>query len=58
MSAKQILQTSVILLGAGLSLRQIVATGLSSLAVMLSTLAVCLAAAGTACAGNPSRRAR
>lgn len=50
-SAKQILQTSVILLGAGLSLRQIVATGLSSLAVMLSTLAVCLAAAGTAATG-------
>lgn len=44
-TSKKILQGSVILLGAGLSLRQIVTTGLSSLTVMLSTLAVCLLAA-------------
>lgn len=44
-SSKQILQASVILLGAGLSLSQIVTTGVSSLAVMLSTLAACLLAA-------------
>lgn len=44
-SSRQVLQASVILLGAGLSLRQIVTTGLSSLAVMLSTLAACLIAA-------------
>lgn len=41
-SSKKILQASVILLGAGLSLREIVTTGLSSLTVMLSTLGVCL----------------
>lgn len=44
-SAKQLLQTSVVLLGASLSLGQIVTTGLSSLTVMLSTLGICLLAA-------------
>ncbi len=37
-SSKQILQYSVILLGAGLSMREIISTGASSLSVMLSTL--------------------
>lgn len=44
-SAKQILQLSVILLGAGLSMRQILTTGSESLAVMLSTLFACLLSA-------------
>ncbi|MDF2629311.1 MAG: rane protein [Symbiobacteriaceae bacterium] len=44
-SSKQILQLSIILLGAGLSLTQIITTGASSLAVMLSTMATCLLAA-------------
>lgn len=44
-SSKQVLQLSIILLGAGLSLTQIITTGASSLAVMLSTMAACLLAA-------------
>ncbi len=43
--AKRVLQYAIILLGAGLSLDQIITTGASSLAVMLSTLAACLVAA-------------
>lgn len=41
-SSKQVLQYSVILLGAGLSMTEIIATGASSLSVMLSTLTACL----------------
>lgn len=41
-SSKQILQYSVILLGAGLSMKEIISTGTSSLLVMLSTLIACL----------------
>jgi len=41
-SSKQILQYSVILLGAGLSMKEIISTGASSLSVMLSTLTACL----------------
>jgi uncharacterized integral membrane protein (TIGR00698 family) len=44
-SSKQVLQASVVLLGAGLSLGQILSTGANSLAVMLSTLIACLVAA-------------
>jgi uncharacterized integral membrane protein (TIGR00698 family) len=44
-SSKQVLQLSIILLGAGLSFQQVVTTGADSLAVTLSTLAVCLGAA-------------
>lgn len=44
-SSKQLLQLSIILLGAGLSLTQIITTGTNSLAVMLSTMATCLLAA-------------
>lgn len=43
--SKQVLQSAVVLLGAGLSLQQVVATGSHSLAVMLTTLVVCLLAA-------------
>lgn len=41
-SAKQILQLSVILLGASLSLGEILTTGATSLSVMLTTLVICL----------------
>lgn len=44
-SARQLLQYSIILLGTGLSMNDIMATGSRSLVVMLGTLAVCLAAA-------------
>jgi len=44
-SSKQLLQTAIVLMGFGLSLGQVVKTGSESLAVMLSTLAVCLIAA-------------
>lgn len=44
-SSKQLLQLSIILLGAGLSLTQIITTGANSLAVMLSTMVTCLLAA-------------
>lgn len=44
-SAKQLLQYSIILLGAGLSMGEIIETGGSSLAVMFGTLAICLLAA-------------
>lgn len=44
-SSKQVLQLSIILLGAGLSFGQVVTTGTSSLAVTLVTLTVCLGAA-------------
>lgn len=43
--SKQLLQCAVVLFGAGLSLGQVWRTGTGSLAVMLSTLAVCLGAA-------------
>lgn len=43
--AKQLLQYSIILLGAGLSLAEIWETGTASLVVMLGTLVVCLAVA-------------
>jgi uncharacterized integral membrane protein (TIGR00698 family) len=41
-SSKKVLQGAIILLGFGLSLSQIVTTGSQSLAVMLSTIVVCL----------------
>lgn len=44
-SSKQVLQLSVVLIGAGFSLGQVVTTGVRSLAVTLITLSVCLAAA-------------
>lgn len=44
-SSRQLLQYSIVLLGAGLSLSQIVETGAGSLTVMLSTLFACLLAA-------------
>jgi uncharacterized integral membrane protein (TIGR00698 family) len=44
-SSKQVLQGSVVLLGAGLSMRQIVQTGASSLAVMAGTMTACFLAA-------------
>lgn len=44
-ASRFILQVSVVLLGAQLSLRQVVSVGLGSLPVMLGTLSVCLAAA-------------
>lgn len=44
-SARRLLQYSIILLGAGLSMGEIVTTGGQSLAVMFGTLAVCLLAA-------------
>lgn len=40
--SKKVLQASIIMLGAGLSLRQIITTGADSLAVMLITLSVAL----------------
>ncbi len=49
-SGKQILQASIVVLGTGLSLVQVVHTGVSSLPVMLGTLA--LAAAGTVLFGR------
>jgi uncharacterized integral membrane protein (TIGR00698 family) len=45
LSAKFVLQLSVVILGAQLSLRQVASVGLSSLPVMLGTLGACLAAA-------------
>lgn len=44
-SSRQLLQYSIVLLGAGLSLNQILQTGAGSLTVMLSTLFACLLAA-------------
>lgn len=44
-SARQLLQYSIVLLGAGLSMGEIVTTGSRSLAVMFGTLAICLLAA-------------
>lgn len=44
-SSKRLLQTSVILLGTGLSLGEVFATGSRSLLVTISTLAVCLVTA-------------
>jgi uncharacterized membrane protein YadS len=44
-SGRQLLQLSVILIGSGISLGQVVETGIGSLTVMLSTLAACLLAA-------------
>lgn len=44
-AGKQLLQIAIVLLGFGLSLGQVIQTGSESLAVMLSTLVVCLAAA-------------
>lgn len=44
-ASKQVLQSAIVMLGAGLSLQQIWHVGLSSLWVMLSTLLVCLVAA-------------
>lgn len=44
-SSKQVLQYSVILLGADLSMKEIISTGAISLLVMLSTLTACLLAA-------------
>ena len=44
-ASKQLLQTAIILMGFGLSLGQVWQTGAESLAVMLSTLGVCLAGA-------------
>jgi uncharacterized integral membrane protein (TIGR00698 family) len=44
-AGKQLLQIAVVLLGAQLSLTQVARTGLSSLPVMLGTLAACLIAA-------------
>ncbi|MFZ5827950.1 MAG: YeiH family protein [Bacillota bacterium] len=44
-ASKQLLQLAIILLGFGMSLRQVFVTGQESLAVMLSTLLVCLLAA-------------
>lgn len=45
LAARQGLQLAVVLLGTGLSLRQVVATGLGSLPVMLGTLAAALGGA-------------
>jgi len=44
-SSKQLLQISIVLLGSGLSLRQVYTTGAGSLAVMLTTMATCLGTA-------------
>lgn len=44
-SSRQLLQYSIVLLGAGLSLGQIISTGAGSLVVMLGTLLTCLAVA-------------
>lgn len=44
-SSKQVLQGAIILMGFGMSLSQVLQTGSESLAVMLSTLAVCLVGA-------------
>lgn len=44
-ASKQLLQVAIVLLGFGMSLRQVFVTGQESLAVMLSTLLVCLLAA-------------
>jgi uncharacterized integral membrane protein (TIGR00698 family) len=44
-AGKQVLQLAIILMGFGLSLSQVVQTGTESLAVMLSTLIVCLVGA-------------
>jgi uncharacterized integral membrane protein (TIGR00698 family) len=44
-AAKQVLQAAIVLLGFGMSLQQVFATGRASLVVMLSTLTVCLVAA-------------
>ena len=41
-AGKQVLQASIVVLGTGLSLAQVAHTGLSSLPVMLGTLALCL----------------
>lgn len=41
-ASRQLLQASIVVLGTGLSLAQVVHTGLSSLPVMLGTLALCL----------------
>ncbi|MHB8439016.1 MAG: YeiH family protein [Acidimicrobiales bacterium] len=44
-SARQVLQASVVVLGTGLSLRQVVVTGISSMPVLVGTLAAALGAA-------------
>jgi uncharacterized integral membrane protein (TIGR00698 family) len=44
-ASKQVLQAAIVALGTGLSLVQVVRTGVDSLPVMLGTLAVCLGAA-------------
>jgi len=41
-ASRQVLQASIVVLGTGLSLAQVAHTGLSSLPVMLGTLALCL----------------
>jgi uncharacterized integral membrane protein (TIGR00698 family) len=43
-AGRQVLQASIVVLGTGLSLAQVAHTGLSSLPVMLGTLALCLLA--------------
>lgn len=45
MAGKQVLQLAIILMGFGLSIGQVVKTGSDSLAVMLTTMAVCLGGA-------------
>lgn len=47
-SSKQLLQYAIILLGAGLSLEQVLVTGSNSLVVMVSTLVACLLVARVA----------
>lgn len=44
-ASKQVLQAAIVLMGFGLSMGQVLKTGSESLAVMLTTLAVCLVAA-------------
>ena len=62
-ASRQVLQASIVALGTGLSLAQVAHTGLSSLPVMLGTLALCLMVTGGAgrmlgcgAASDPDRR--